>query len=811
MINISGLQKYYNKGKRNETYALRGLEISFEQTGLVCILGESGCGKTTFLNAIGGLDSFDNGTIEIDEETVTKYKMKQIESIRNERFGYVFQNYYLLNDQTVEENVMIALSMFDMSEEEKANRVEYTLHTLGLTKYKKKRVANLSGGQQQRVSIARALVKSPEIILADEPTGNLDEENTIKIMSILKTISKKCLVLLVTHEGEMAKLYADRIIEMVDGVVKADYKNKSTDVYTRSDDPNIYLGEYEEKKLENEYANISFYGAFGENPNQLKIKLVFNENKIYIKNESDYTLLFEGPESGFSILEGKAPKMTMETVCDVDFSLSDIKSKNKSVLPFKQLRCIARENRRALGKKQAFMVLMVLVATAMLTFVIADYVNKKYIDKTNIVTSDSHILEFSLSARQDEYEDFYFAKFDYCMKNCVPDEKYAVYPKISEGINLVCNNMYGQLQNARWSITGTSIAPRSALKESDLIYGRLPENVNEIVVDKLMFDKFLQESFLAQNLFKDVKHFLNQKLYIFSLLREMDIVGITDMKEPSVFVDERLLLFYRATDFPYAPLSKLKEAYPGKYDDLYDEEVLFSQKEFDRLIQEGKVFYGNYVNYGYGENFYSLDIKDFFKDDFEFPVIVSDEMYKQLNAGAFSNAGKFYVYVYDLDDMEAVKKRFLNTMDCTVEVKYKYQEEMDEYYESIRRESAARTIVTILVFALSIIVVFVSMKLNIAARKEQIIIYRLIGINPGSIIKSFIMEMGGLTISVCVPTILVTSLVLNLISSIKALGLNFYFSWWIMLVLAFVMVATNVLVCFISVSGMLKKPPVQIR
>ena len=197
MIKVNQLEKYFNKGKKNELHALKGVSVTFEDKGLVCILGESGSGKTTLLNAIGGLDTFQGGSMEIEGITLNKYDSKAVEKIRNDKYGYIFQNYYLLQDYTVAYNVKLALNTFDISEEEKDQRVEYVLQKLDIAKYKKKLVSQLSGGQQQRVSIARALVKSSKIILADEPTGNLDEENTLRTMSILRSIAKDCLVILV--------------------------------------------------------------------------------------------------------------------------------------------------------------------------------------------------------------------------------------------------------------------------------------------------------------------------------------------------------------------------------------------------------------------------------------------------------------------------------------------------------------------------------------------------------------------------------------------------------------------------------------
>ena len=248
MIRVNNLEKYYNKGKKSEQHVLNDVTLEFGNTGLVCILGESGSGKTTLLNTIGGLDDFSGGSVEINGKKITGYSPKIIDAIRNEHFGYIFQNYYILQEYSVEYNVKLALNRYNLTEQEKDERTDYILDMLGILKYKKKLVSRLSGGQQQRVSIARALVKAPDIILADEPTGNLDEENTLKTMMILKSISKECLVIVVTHEKRIAKFFADRIIKVCDGKIISDAPNNAT-AYQRSDDANIYLKEYEKETI----------------------------------------------------------------------------------------------------------------------------------------------------------------------------------------------------------------------------------------------------------------------------------------------------------------------------------------------------------------------------------------------------------------------------------------------------------------------------------------------------------------------------------------------------------------------------------
>ena len=288
MIKIEHLYKTYNPGKKNEEKVLKDVSLEFGRTGLVCLLGESGSGKTTLLNTIGGLDTFSGGTITIDQTTLKGYNPKVMEPIRNDRFDYIFQNYYLLGDHTVGYNVKLALNRFDISEEEKEERVEYVLDMLGMGKYKKKRVSKLSEGQQQRVSIARALVKSPDIILADEPTGNLDEENTLRTMSILKSISKECLVLLVTHERRIANFFADRIIEICDGQIISDEINHAAENYERGDDANIYLKEMECETLANDLANFRIYVEDKDKAEleerTVGLSIAFRDGKLYIKN-----------------------------------------------------------------------------------------------------------------------------------------------------------------------------------------------------------------------------------------------------------------------------------------------------------------------------------------------------------------------------------------------------------------------------------------------------------------------------------------------------------------------------------------------
>lgn len=220
MIRIESLNKYYNKGKSNELHVINQTTITLPDSGLLCILGESGSGKTTLMNVISGLDSFSGGVIEVDNVQIKKFGSKVQEKVRNEKFGYIFQNYYLLMDRTVEYNIMLALSMYNISDEEKESRIDYVLNAVNMLRYKKRLVSQLSGGQQQRVAIARALALKPKVLFFDEPTSALDPELTGEVLKVIKALAEtKMTMVIVTHEMEFARNISDRIIFMDKGVI----------------------------------------------------------------------------------------------------------------------------------------------------------------------------------------------------------------------------------------------------------------------------------------------------------------------------------------------------------------------------------------------------------------------------------------------------------------------------------------------------------------------------------------------------------------------------------------------------------------
>ena len=232
MLQLKNITKDYLSGDQT-VHALKGIDIKFRKSEFVSILGPSGCGKTTLLNIIGGLDRYTAGDLIINGKSTKKFKDKDWDAYRNYSVGFVFQNYNLIPHQSVLANVELALTLSGVNKKVRREKAIKALEDVGLKEQIHKRPNQLSGGQMQRVAIARALVNNPDIILADEPTGALDTDTSIQIMEILKEISKDKLIVMVTHNPELAEKYSSRVVKALDGKIISD-----SNPYTEEDRKN---------------------------------------------------------------------------------------------------------------------------------------------------------------------------------------------------------------------------------------------------------------------------------------------------------------------------------------------------------------------------------------------------------------------------------------------------------------------------------------------------------------------------------------------------------------------------------------------
>ncbi len=279
MIRIEHLNKFFNKGKQNEIHVINDISLDLPERGMVAIFGKSGCGKTTLLNVIGGLDRFSGGSLTVNGQSIRE----DTDALRNREMGYIFQNYNLCRDVSCYDNVANALRLCGMRDGwEMRERVRAALANVGMEGFENRTPDSLSGGQQQRIAIARAIVKNPRVILADEPTGNLDEANTVLVMDLLREIARDHLVLLVTHEEDLVDHYCETVIELSDGKVVNVRENETANGLRVKDKNDIWLGELEKhEETDDGRVAVTYYGAKPASP--VRLRVVNNGGKLYLQ------------------------------------------------------------------------------------------------------------------------------------------------------------------------------------------------------------------------------------------------------------------------------------------------------------------------------------------------------------------------------------------------------------------------------------------------------------------------------------------------------------------------------------------------
>ena len=841
MIRVKKLNKYFNKGKNNELHVLNDINLEFENNGLVVILGESGSGKTTLLNTIGGLDVFADGEIDYDGETVNRYSPKKIEKIRNDKFGYIFQNYYLLMDNSVEYNVKLALSVYDMTDEEKQERTEYVLDALNMGRYKKKLVSELSGGQQQRVSIARALVKAPSIILADEPTGNLDEENTINTMSLLRNISKECLVIVVSHEKRISKFFADRIIEIQDGQVKKDYKNKATKSYEKADDSNIYLRELSKESMENDDFRINIYKdsrqikgnadkenskiISGENisenqGNEIKNetdKIVLNfawkDGKLYIQNLSDTEIAFEGEESGCQMVDDKKPQIDISSVDEIDYSLEKPKAGRTAKLPFREIVKMARENLKLLGKKQAFMIGTLLMVSVLLSVGAADFTNRMSIDKQSVVKSDSHVVTVQLSPVEGVFDDQLNKAAKDFIGKIKQENKYSDIFISANCDMAVKYNGYSQLGGSVAKLSGYSFISNKHLKKSSLICGKMPENRDEAVVDKWVLENFMKSDSAIAPLYKKVDDFIGTTIISPANQIEFKITGVSDTGEPDIFVEENKLLGLSYSAMNLASLDEMKRIYADKKGSgiksdtkLESKKVLARKSIYNQDKMMGSFLFSD-QRYG------TFEIVGYFDDDINVDYIANEQDCENIRTTYNAYSKSFDVYTDDVDGAikylkkkaSAYRKKYF-----TASVKCQYNNQLNKYREKRKMNVGTKNIVTIALAVLAFIMIYFSIKSNAVSRIEELTVYRLLGIEKGSILQAYVLEMMMLCAYTVLPGALITSSIIKFMAQVPSLQIKMIYPWWAVLLLIIIIFAINIILSILPVNKIISRPPAEL-
>jgi len=719
MIRVNHLHKYFNYHKKNEIHVLNDVSVEFPNKGLVILLGASGSGKTTLLNVISGLDKVNKGTIEFDEVVLDKYKPKKWDLIRNERIGYIFQNYNLLPNLSVFDNVALVLKMMGINDQDIIEqRVNYILNAVNMYQFRKKRGLQLSGGQQQRVAIARALVKNPSVIIADEPTGNLDSKNTMEIMNIIKEISKQKLVILVTHERELAHFYGDRIIEIRDGAIIKDYQNENTDDYQFNHGDVIYLKDLNKiNEVENEKIKISFYSdEVDDNP--LSVRLILKNKTLYIDVDSPHKkqkLIDEN--TGVIIKDEHFVKKTREeiteTAFDVEVLNNDKVIREKPILlSIKQSFSMAFRKILQTSRKAKLMMFSFVVAGVIVAFAIAILANAITIrPEVRMNISKGNVLVYSESYDKSLHE---IITYDELLELGKNDNTFYINPYNYYNYNyFTFLNSDGSLSN--FSFNG-QYEPYDLITKKDLIAGRLPTKNTEILISKSIADGFIRYNgqefgvWNYEHLFKESLDFR---------LAKGKIVGIVDSDIKIIYMDKSFITLkenpyvsFVSSDF--APTELLSGRLPkdgeGLIPHTFDELLTEEQREDLGYKISGVYFDENNLNIIFRTT------KDIEKLMYEH----SSNVYVRTN-----NPSKL---VKDLKSLN------LKAVDV-------YQ----DAYENVKQEQQVIILTTIsttaILLGIALLGFYFLMRSSLISRIYEISIFRALGMRKQNIFRSFIVEI----------------------------------------------------------------------
>lgn len=766
MIKLERVNKFFNRHKSNQIHVINNTTLDLPDTGIVTLLGPSGCGKTTLLNAIGGLDKVASGKIIVDGDVINRGFSGKKDNIRNAKIGYIFQNFNLLDDKTVFENVALVLRMIGIKDKKVIeDRVNYCLESVGIYQYRHKTADALSGGQRQRVAIARAIAKNPKIIIADEPTGNLDSANTIEVMNIIKKISRDRLVVLVTHERKIAEFYSERIIEMKDGSIVSDRLNEGGDALDYQLENKIYLKDMAvNDTFESDGVKINLYS---DQDKQADIKVVIRGGNIYISTDGVYNIVDEA--ANIELIDDHYSAMDASIYEDNSFEYDKhmppgFKAKYKSIYtPWNMLgRGFRSVHRFKMLKK---LLLVGFLFSSMFSFYAvsnsagivdindADFMttHKNYVTVTN-PSHDSALLKK-------------IAKMD-GVSYVLPGNSMIQLP-VPVGTLL-------QTRNAVANLTA-SLTYAEQIDESALVAGKLPEG-KEVVVDRMVLDKFLRSEESKTAGVTSIEHFVGREVKIHGL-QPYVISGISDTGSPAVYAPKDQCMFL------------LTYAEGGTADTM---------NYFDGWVDPSPLEDGSVLDYNLAPKAFALKKGEMPDEDYECVVSYAhaeDEEYrigKQVDAkmngtkltivGYYTTdldrdyiyvtpetvrkdviSGKKVISVY-AENPEAVADE-LNSQELTAKINY--DRDRSKYIRNRKESVKSSLIVAGLILLVSLIEMYLMLRSSFLSRIKEIGTLRAIGLKKKDVYRMFSGEIIAITLLTAVPGIAFMYYALGNISAIS--------------------------------------------
>lgn len=804
MIRIEKLNKYYNRHRKNQIHVINDTTLELPDTGLIALLGPSGCGKTTLLNSIGGLDKVNKGKIFIDDKRITKRSSRKIDKIRNLNIGYIFQDYKLVDDKSVYDNLKMVLRMIGIKDKKEVKkRIDYILEKVDMYRYRYRPCGMLSGGERQRVGIARALVKNPSIILADEPTGNLDSKNTIEVMNIIKAISKDKLVILVTHEVELAKFYSDRIIEILDGKVVKDYKNKNAGEIDYRIDNKFYLKDFKyQSKNHDNNINVDFYSDVND---KLNLVIVVKNGNIYIKNKDKEKIEVVDSSSSIELINDNYKKLDKEVYLKYNFDFDkiinkDIRLRYSSIF---NIFTIFRDGfKKVFGYTFIKKLLLIgfFLSSIFTTYSISNMLGLVTIkDKEFITMNKNYLMLESNKIKLDDYQKY--EKLD--------DITY-ILPGNSK-VNMTINSdTYYQTAYGEFKIEG-SIASKNMISKDDIIIGRMPENNKEIVIDKMVYDN--TEGIEMIGLY-DPERMINTNVYVVKDKLTYKIVGIVDMESPSIYVDDAEIMNI---------IDNSSSSNSNMWKSTNVEENTNGIIDYNLYKDNIKIVKGRAPSNDY-ETIVNEKLKEEFKiDKYIDSIKINGNKLKVVgyytspdnlnNYFVSSNTKKINLIttkknmiIYSKNKEKAITK----FKELGLNIKDVYDVDRNNYIKG-RKDSIISSLVAAgIMLAISLIEIILMMRSSFLSRIKEVGIYRAIGVKKTDIYKMFIGESFAITTLASVPGILFMSYCIHVLSGITYISKNYIMNIYVVLLCIIVMYLFNIIIGLIPVFNTMRKTPAQI-
>ncbi len=770
MVRLEHVNKFFNRRKKNEIHVINDTTLQMESKGLVALLGPSGCGKTTLLNVIGGLDKVGSGNVYINGQKLTGRRAGKVDQIRNLNVGYIFQNYNLVDSMTVFDNVAIALKMVGVKDKKEIEeKVNYVLEKVGMYRYRNRYADMLSGGERQRVGIARAIVKNPAIVIADEPTGNLDSKNTLEVMNIIKAISEDKLVILVTHEEQLAEFYASRIIRILDGKVISDEINDHADNLDYRIENKIYLKDIpDHKRLKTDLYNLDFYN---ENGGTLDLDIVIRNGNIYIRtnNENDRLEIVD-ENSSIELVDDHYRKLSREDSMENSFdpqrlAVSGVRKYHSILNPWTMIKRGFKTvfNYNILKK---ILLLGFLISAIFITYSISNIFGVLNITDDEFVQEDKSYL--TIIGKKIDVDTYLKYEAD-------PDYDY-VMPGDSDISMSMPYEDYLQTSTSNASLSG-SLSDYKKLSVSDLAYGELPKNAGEIVVDRMVLKSVIRDQESKAAGFGTVESFLGQKVTV-PEMPDMKIVGISDLGSPCIYTDQsifiNLIANAQSADEIQEGNHDTGEVSSGSGEGASGAIVDYNLKASSVSLAKG--------NWPTGD--YEVLVNEKNKDDMAIGKTIAQKVngkklkvsgyYKDANDSDFmlvnSNTvkynvirGKANITVCPKDKKAALRQ--LN--DEKINVKDTYGQSEKEYKKEKWASIFSTLILAGVILAISFIEIFLIIRASFLSRVKEVGVYRAIGVKKNDIYRMFAGEILAITTMASLPGFLLMAYILDKVSQIS--------------------------------------------